>query len=127
MKKAVLLILIALGFILFTSCRTIERIEYVDKYHTIERSDTLIKYDKDSIFVNQFTKGDTVFHVKYIEKIRFKDKIVIQKDTIREIETISRTEIKEVVPGWCYKSIIALILTITITTILVYFLIIKRK
>lgn len=92
-----------------SACKTIERIEYVDRNHYIERSDTLIQYDRDSIFVNQFVKGDTVFKTKYVEKIKYKDRIVIERDTLKITNTKTIKETVKVVPDWCYKSIIGLL------------------
>lgn len=118
-------IIVSLLLIIFvSSCKTIERIEYIDKYHTIEKSDTLIQYDRDSIFVDQFVKGDTVFKTKYVEKIKYKDRIVIERDTIKVDSVIKEVEVKKVVPEWCYKTIIGLILLVLVLVIWIY---IKRN
>lgn len=119
------IIIIISFFIIFVSgCKTVEKIEYVDKYHTIHKSDTLIKYDKDSIFVNQFIKGDTVFKTKYVEKIKYIDKIVVKRDTLTLKETINVETVKNVIPSWCYKTIIALLVLVMILGFWIY---INRK
>ena len=77
-------IVILIALMLFTSCKTkyipIEsvKIEYRDK---IQR-DSVHLYD--SIYVDRFTKGDTVFFTK--EKYKYRDKIV--RDSVYKSDTI---------------------------------------
>ena len=68
-----------------TSCSLLEKIEYrdrvVDHYITNVVHDTLIDKTTDSVYVNVYTKGDTVFNEKYKERTRWRDKIVERHDT----------------------------------------------
>lgn len=84
-----------------TGCsRTIieERPVYVhDTLTTVQlRVDSVLHHD--SIYVETFTRGDTVFLTKYTE--RWHDRIKLRTDTIREVKevpvTITKTEVKEV-------------------------------
>lgn len=79
-------ILIVVGIVvLCCSCATKTRIEYrdriVDHYNTVVVHDTLREHTSDSIFEKIYVKGDTVFNTKYVEKTRWKDKIVEKHDT----------------------------------------------
>ncbi len=95
--RKILCIIIAL--IAFTSCATKTKIEWRDKeaikYVTKEVHDTLIDKTTDSVYVNVYMKGDTVFKEKYKEKTRWRDKIVIKNDTCWRDSVI--TEYKETV------------------------------
>lgn len=68
-----------------TSCSLLEKIEYRDRdvnhYITNVVHDTLIDKTTDSVYVNVYTKGDTVFKEKYKERTRWRDKIVERHDT----------------------------------------------
>lgn len=84
-----------------TGCsRTIieERPVYVhDTLTTVQlRVDSILHHD--SIYVETFMRGDTVFLTKYTE--RWHDRIKLRTDTIREVKevpvTITKNEIKEV-------------------------------
>lgn len=96
------------------SCATKTKIEYVDrevvKYKTIVQHDTLIQNTHDSIYHTIYQKGDTVYDTKYIEKTRWRDKVVVKTDTCYR-DSI-RTEIRESVvekqkiPKWCYISLV---------------------
>lgn len=93
--KKFLYIIIAL--LTFTSCATKTKIEYRDrevvKYITKELHDTLIDKTSDSVFVNVYVKGDTVFKEKYKEKTRWRDRVVIKNDTCWRDSVV--TEYKE--------------------------------
>lgn len=95
--KKILYIIIAL--MTLTSCATKTKIEWRDKevikYVTKEVHDTLIDKATDSVYVNVYMKGDTVFKEKYKEKTRWRDKIVIKNDTCWRDSVI--TEYKETV------------------------------
>lgn len=92
------------------SCATKTKIEYVDrevvKYKTIVQHDTLIQNTHDSIYHTIYQKGDTVYDTKYIEKTRWRDKVVVKTDTCYRDSV--RTEIRESVvekqkiPKWCW-------------------------
>ena len=107
MKKIFLLILLA---ILLCSCATKKQIEYRDRivteYKTEQVHDTTFVEIHDSIFQKVYQRGDTVYDVKYIEKIKYRDRIVNKIDTCWR-DSI-KTEYKEIVvekkfiPKWCY-------------------------
>lgn len=107
MKKIFLLILLA---IFLCSCATKKQIEYRDRivteYKTEQVHDTTFVEIHDSIFQKVYQRGDTVYDVKYIEKIKYRDRIVNRIDTCWR-DSI-KTEYKEIVvekkfiPKWCY-------------------------
>ena len=96
--------------ILLSSCATKTKIEYVDrevvKWQKEIVHDTLMQHTHDSIYSTVFQKGDTVYSTKYVEKTRWRDKIVVKTDTCYR-DSI-QTQIKETVvekqkiPKWCY-------------------------
>lgn len=81
--KKILYIIIAI--LTLTSCATKTKIEWREKevirYVAKEVHDTLIDKTTDSVYVNVYTKGDTVFKEKYKEKTRWRDRVVIKNDT----------------------------------------------
>ena len=87
----------------FSSCATRTKIEYrdrvVDHYITKVEKDTFVEKMHDSVYVNVYTRGDTVFQEKYIEKTKWKDRIVFKHDTCRvdSIITIRKEVTKEVI------------------------------
>lgn len=95
---------------LLCSCATKAKIEYVDrevvKWQKEIVHDTLMQHTHDSIYYTVFQKGDTVYSTKYVEKTRWRDKIVVKTDTCYR-DSI-QTQIKETVvekqkiPKWCY-------------------------
>ena len=82
---------------LFSSCATKTKIEYrdriVDHYNTIVQHDTLREHTSDSIFEKVYVKGDTVYNTKYVEKTRWRDRIVERHDTCWRDSVV--TEYKE--------------------------------
>ncbi len=96
--------------ILLSSCATKAKIEYVDrevvKWQKEIVHDTLMQHTHDSIYYTVFQKDDTVYSTKYVEKTRWRDKIVVKTDTCYR-DSI-QTQIKETVvekqkiPKWCY-------------------------
>lgn len=103
---------------LFLSCATRKRVEYVDreviKYETKVQHDTVIRNVKDSIYHTIFQKGDTVYNTKYIERIKYLDKKVYVHDTTYRdsirIEYKEITKVKKVIPKWCYFSLLITII-----------------
>lgn len=101
---------IILAILLLGSCATKSSIEYRDrevlKYIKSIQHDTLINDVHDSVYNNIFTKGDTVYNIKYKEKISYKDRIVYKNDTIRkdsiQIQNKEVTIIKTKTPKWCW-------------------------
>ena len=74
-----------LSIFILCSCATKGKIEYrdriVDHYNTIVLHDTLREQTSDSIFEKIYVKGDTVFSTKYVEKTRWRDRVVERHDT----------------------------------------------
>jgi len=92
------MIIIAI-ILVFSSCATKERIEYVDRdvnhYITNTVHDTLIDKTTDSVFFEVKVKGDTVYQTKYKEKTRWRDRIIERHDTCWRDSVV--TEYKETV------------------------------
>ena len=82
---------------LFTSCATKTKIEYHDRdvhhYNTIVQHDTLRENTHDSVYVEIKTQSDTVYNTKYIERTRWRDRIVERHDTCYKDSIV--TEYKE--------------------------------
>lgn len=93
---AIIIIAIVL---LLSSCATKKQIEYVDrevvKYQKEVVHDTLLQHTHDSVYHTVFQKGDTVFDTKYVEKTRWRDRIVERHDTCWRDSIV--TEYKETV------------------------------
>lgn len=87
---------------LFSSCATKTKIEYRDrdvvKYSTSYVHDTTFVEKHDSVYHTIFQKGDTVYDTKYVERTRWRDNIVVKKDTCwrDSIVTIKKETVKEV-------------------------------
>ena len=93
----VLAVIVIAIIMLFSSCATKTKIEYrdriVDHYNTIVQHDTLREHTSDSIFEKIYVKGDTVYNTKYVEKTRWRDRIVVKHDTCwRDSTTVIRKE-----------------------------------
>lgn len=106
MRKALYIVSVLLMAACFTSCRTTKSLEKEKEYieRVVEKHDTLIVYERDSIYHTIFQKGDTVYNTKFIETIRYKDRIVNKTDTLyRDREVYKEKEItKKVIPSWCW-------------------------
>ena len=77
-------------FVLFAvlmicSCATKTKIEYVDrevvKYQKQVVHDTLINNIHDSVYHTVFQRGDTIYDTKYVEKTKYRDRVVVKTDT----------------------------------------------
>ena len=118
MKKILCLMVTVL---LFVGCATKSKIEYRDKdvfkYITSVQHDTLINNIHDSVYNNIFTRGDTVYNIKYKERVAYRDRIVLRNDTIKKdsIQTQYKenTIIKNKIPKWCW---ILLVINIILCT-----------
>lgn len=96
------------------SCATRHSIEYVDrevvKYQKELVHDTLIQHTHDSVYHTVFQKGDTVFDTKYVEKTKWRDRVVVKTDTCYRdsIQTVIKESVKEkqIIPKWCYISLL---------------------
>ena len=89
--------------LMLCSCGTKTKIEYVDreveKLVVKEVHDTLREQVHDSVFQTIYQIGDTVFSEKYVEKTKWRDRIVERKDTCwrDSIRTEYKEKVNEVV------------------------------
>lgn len=93
-----------------TSCSLLKKIEYrdrvVDHYNTVTVHDTTKIKEKDSTYHFIRVVNDTVYDTKYIEKTKWRDRVVVKTDTCYR-DSI-QTQIKETVvektkvPKWAY-------------------------
>jgi hypothetical protein len=106
--KKILFIIIATTVL--SGCATRNKIEYRDrdviKYVSTIQRDTLINNIHDSIYNNIFTKGDTIYNIKYKERIAYKNRLVYKTDTIKrdsiQTQYKENTIIKTKIPKWCF-------------------------
>lgn len=107
--------------LLLSSCATKTRIEYrdriVDNYIIRYVRDTLIDKQSDSVYVEVFTKGDTVYKIKYKEIRRFVDKIVERHDTLwrdsistEKVEVVR--EVKKIPKLYSYSMVFSIFIII---------------
>ena len=88
MKK---LLLISLVLLLF-GCKTHEKIVTVEKvthdtlWHEKTERDSI--YLHDSIFVNQFAKGDTIFQIKDRWHTEYRDKYIHDTISIAKVDSV---------------------------------------
>lgn len=97
MKGLLYNIVVIFCFVLCLSSCATKTIEYRDRdvnhYITNTVHDTLIDKATDSVYVNVYMKGDTVFKEKYKERTRWRDRIVERHDTCYRDSIV--TEYKE--------------------------------
>lgn len=83
---------------LLASCATKKVVEYrnrdVNHYITSVLHDTLINNERDSVYVDVFVKGDTVFKTRYKERLVKSERIITKRDTCwRDSIVVVREEI----------------------------------
>lgn len=106
--------------LVFSSCATKTKIEYIDrdvvKYETKIQHDTLINNIHDSVYHTVFQKGDTIYDTKYVEKTKYRDRVVVRIDTCYRdsIQTVIKESVKEkqIIPKWCYYLLVFSIIVI---------------
>jgi hypothetical protein len=63
-----------------------------------------------------FQKGDTIYDTKYVEKTKYRDRVVVRIDTCYRdsIQTVIKESVKEkqIVPKWSYFGVVISILFI---------------
>lgn len=114
--------------IIFLSCATKTKIEYVDrevvKYETKIQHDTLYNDVHDSIYHTIFQKGDTVYNTKYVEHIKWKERIVCQIDTVVHdsisVQIKENTVKKVKIPNWCYYSLVGWFIILIFAILKIY-------
>lgn len=118
-SPVVAVIVIAIVLV-FSSCATKHEIQYVDrevvKYETKIQHDTLINNIHDSVYHTVFQKGDTIYDTKYVEKTKYRDRVVVRIDTCYRdsIQTVIKESVKEkqIIPKWCYYLLVFSIIVI---------------
>lgn len=111
--------------LMFSSCATKREIQYVDrdvvKYETKIQHDTLINNIHDSVYHTVFQKGDTIYDTKYVEKTKYRDRVVVRIDTCYRdsIQTVIKENVKEkqITPKWCYYLLVFSIIVIIFSII----------
>jgi hypothetical protein len=104
--------------LIFSSCATKKQIEYVDrevvKYQKEIVHDTLFQHTHDSIYHTVFQKGDTVYDTRYVEKTKWRDRVVYKTDTCYRdsIHTQIKESVKEkqIIPKWCYFCLVVCVI-----------------
>lgn len=100
------------------SCATRKSIEYVDrevvKYQKELVHDTLIQHTHDSVYHTVFQKGDTIYDTKYVEKTKWRDRVVYKTDTCYKdsisVQVQKKTVEVQKIPKWCYFCLVLCIL-----------------
>ena len=126
-----LFLILTLITLTLTSCKTTKTVQVpvpvpVIKTEYINKIDSF--YKLDSIFVNKYTKGDTVF----VDKEKLKYIKIVKKDTIKVTDTITKpiylnkTETKEVKYIPWYVKVFAYLGIFSLVALLIY-LFIKFK
>ena len=106
--------------LVFSSCATKREIQYVDRdvvrYETKIQHDTLINNIHDSVYHTVFQKGDTIYDTKYVEKTKYRDRVVVRIDTCYRdsVQTVIKESVKEkqIIPKWCYYLLVFSIIVI---------------
>lgn len=125
MKRLLYIVVVC---IVFCSCATKTKIEYVDrevvKYETKIQHDTLYNNIHDSIYHTIYQIGDTIYNTKYVEHIKWKERIVVQVDTVRQdsisVQINEKTIEKVKIPKWCYYSLVSLFIIIIFAILKIY-------
>lgn len=82
MKKVLLFLLVS---IFLVSCATKTKVEYRDrevtKYENVYLHDTTFIERHDSVFHSVIQRGDTVFDTRYVEKVKWRDRVVEHHNT----------------------------------------------
>lgn len=93
-----MVILAAFVTLLFTmpSCKTVEKVEYVNHYDTVY----INKVEKDSVYLKDsvyiYSKSDTVYYVKWKERIKYLTKIDTIFKASNDTLIVNSIEYKEV-------------------------------
>jgi hypothetical protein len=105
---------------LLCSCATKTKIEYIDrevvKCQKEVVHDTLVQHTHDSVYHTIFQKGDTIYDTKYVEKTKWRDRVVYKTDTCYRdsvyTQTKEKTVEKQIIPKWCYFCLVVCVLFI---------------
>ena len=88
------IIILILLFMCFTSCspRIVEHIVVQHDTTKVVRVDSIWNYQHDSVFVKE--KGDTIY--KYVEHVRYRDRVKIDTFYKVQVDSVAYETIKEV-------------------------------
>ena len=103
-----------------TSCSLLKKIEYrdlvVDHYNTVTVHDTTKIKEKDSTYHFIRVVNDTVFDTKYVEKTKYRDRVVVKTDTCYrdsiQVQIKESVVEKQKIPKWCYYCLVVSVLFI---------------
>ena len=89
-----LIVVYAIVLVLATSCspRIVEHIRYQRDTTYIVKRDSVLFYDRDSIFIRE--KGDTIY--QYVEKWRWRDRVRVDTIYRARVDSVFVERIKEV-------------------------------
>lgn len=107
MKKILFIAII----LICVSCKSTQQIQYINKTDSIYTENTI----RDSIFINQYKKEDTIFVVKekFTVQTQYKDRVL--KDTIQTVKYITKEKKASQKPfKWYFLGIITTVLIIVI-------------
>ncbi len=106
-----LIVLLMIAFAL-ASCKTQDHFADSSKMVYNNRIDSVYILQHDSIFVDRYVKGDTVYINKTTEHTKWREKTVLQHDTTYITETEIQTVTQYQTPNWCWWCLAALIMII---------------
>lgn len=96
--------------------KPIENTERRDSVRVEYRLDSVFVFNHDSVFIDRWRSNDTIYITKERWAVRYKDKIVEQRDTIRLTnETVQTVQVKYIPPfykrcTWALWVLVALVL-----------------
>lgn len=130
-KRLLFLIIPYIILSLLAGCKSVQYVPvetvrtdsiYVDRY----QRDSI--YQRDSVFVNRWTAGDTVYQDKVVWKYVYRDKVkydtvaILRSDTVRVPFPVDRElskweQVKLDVGGWTICAFIIIILLVVVFTV----------
>lgn len=130
-KRLLFLIIPYIILSLLAGCKSIQYVPvetvrtdsiYVDRY----QRDSI--YQRDSVFVNRWTAGDTVYQDKVVWKYVYRDKVkydtvaILRSDTVRVPFPVDRElskweQVKLDIGGWTICAFIIIILLVVVFTV----------
>ena len=113
-------LLVLFAVLMICSCATKTKIEYVDrevvKYQKQVVHDTLINNIHDSVYHTVFQRGDTIYDTQYVEKTKYRDRVVVKTDTCYrdsiQVQIKESVVEKQKIPKWCYYCLVVSVLFI---------------
>ena len=100
-----------------SSCKTLSEATTKENYREAHHHDTLRIYHRDSIYVTQRQRGDTITVTQYVERWRTQEKVVERHDTVAVAQTRMITRYQA--PRWCYWAVVMEGVAMLVATIIV--------